>query len=343
MNRERGQALILVLILLAVGSLLIIPSLQLTTTVLKGRAMYAQFIKEDYTADAAIEYSLWRLNWEPDFAADNFTTIGNSVNFEVTLNGVTASTSITMQATEGLSGVGLAKEDYQIKPTKEVTPDTASPGVETTFTYTITMQRLEPDDNQFDLLEKIKDAMEPGFIYVSNSSALDGVPFDDDDLTILKEKVRLGPLTSFKVGANADAMVTQVSPDQNYGSELTMDVQSGVPAPQYNARSLVKFDVSGFPAGVTLERATLRLAAMAAPGVTRTYEVHLVTDSWSESSVTWNNQPAVAAAATDSDTTPPEILKNMKWDVTANVQSWLDGATNKRWRIQDVAEGSATP
>ena len=52
MKRERGQALILVLILLVVGALLTVPILQLVDTNLKARMMYGQFINEDYAADA---------------------------------------------------------------------------------------------------------------------------------------------------------------------------------------------------------------------------------------------------------------------------------------------------
>jgi uncharacterized repeat protein (TIGR01451 family) len=340
MNRERGQALILVLILLTVGALLITPFLQLTTTTLKGRAVYAQFIKEDYAADSAIEYGLWRLLWEPGFT-DNLT-VGDNVTFEVTLNGITANTTIILYATEGLSDVSPSK-DQQIKVTKEVTPETASPGVLTTFTYTITMQRLELDDAAFKPVEKIKDGMEPGFIYLFGSSALDGVPFDDNDLTILKEQVKVNPIAEILSAADADTWVTKAFSDQNYGTELTMDVQSGVPVPGKNGRSFVRFDITGIPAGTILYNATLRLEATEVPSATRTYDVHLVTDNWSETTVNWNNQPAVAAGATDSDTTPSSVNQTMEWGVRDDVQSWLDGAANNGWRISDAAEGSQTP
>ncbi len=227
--------------------------------------------------------------------------------------------------------------------TKEVTPETASPDTSTPFTYTITMQRLELDDAAFKPVEKIKDGMEPGFIYVVDSSALDGIPFDDDDLTILKEKIKLQPLTQWISIDDADAMVTKAFPDQNYGSELTMDVQSGVPNPGKNGRSFVRFNVSSIPAGTILYSATLRLWTTAVPGATRTYDVHLVTDNWSESSIIWSNQPAVAAGTTDSDTTPSSPGATMEWDVRTDVQSWLNGEANNGWRISDAAEGSVTP
>ena len=342
MKRERGQAFILVLILLAVGALLITPCLQITSTALKSRAIQAQFIKNDYAADAGVEYGLWRLRWEPDFA-DSLAVGEESDPFSVTVNGITVTTTITAQAPEGLSDVGLAKND-QIKPTKEVIPDTASPGVPTTFTYTITLQRLEPDDAAFKPLESIKDAMEPGFSYVPDSSALDGVPFEDDDLTILKEPVLLNPITTLFVGPDADTMVTGVPPTLNYGVEETMDVGSGVPDPSHNVRSFVKFNLSCIPTGTVLQSATLKLFAKAVPSVTRTYNVHRVTENWTETSVNWDNQPAVAAAATANVTTPHGKDNFMEWDVRADVQDWLDNIVdNNGWRVSDVAEGSATP
>ena len=340
MNRERGQVLILVLILLVVGSLMIVPFLQLTNTVLKGRAMYAQFIKEDYAVDAAIEYSLWRLNWEPGFTDD--WTVGGNVTFEFTLNDVTANITITMHTTEWLSGEGLER-DQQVKLTKEVTPTTALPNVPTTFTYTMTMQRLEPDDALFNPLESIKDATDAGFVYVPNSSELDGVPFDDDDLTILAEPLIIYPQGTFEWSALAieDSMVRQDAPTQNYGTGLTMDVSSGLPSSNLTARSFLKFDISSIPLGedIIIQSATLRLWAESYPDITRFYDLHLVTDNWTESGVNWDNQPAVAATASDSSPTPSDVNTPMEWSVLSEVLDWRDGITpNYGWRTSDDAE-----
>ncbi len=246
MKRERGQALILVLILLVVGTLVTVPILQLASTNLKSRMMYGQFINEDYAMDAANDYALWKLRWEPGYAA-NLTFGVPSDPIIVTLNGVTANTTVTAQATESLSGFGLI--NHQIKPTKTVTPTTAPAGVPTTFTYTITMQRLEPDDDLFDPLDRVKDGMDEGFVYVPNSSELDGVPFDDDDLTILAEPVIVAPRNtiSWSTIADEDSMVRQDAPAQNYGASLTMDVSSGLPSSNVTDWSFLKFDISSLP------------------------------------------------------------------------------------------------
>ena len=122
MKRELGQAFVLVLILLAVGGLLIVPFLQIVSTTVKSRQMYGQFINEDYAADAAIEYGMWRLKYEPGFAA-SLPPGQESEPFYVTLNGVTASTTVIAQAPPGqLSGQDLAGRawDEPFKVTKTV-------------------------------------------------------------------------------------------------------------------------------------------------------------------------------------------------------------------------------
>ncbi|HEY82272.1 MAG TPA: DNRLRE domain-containing protein [Dehalococcoidia bacterium] len=345
MRRESGQALILVLILLAVGALLLVPTLELTTTVLKSRQMYGQFIKEDYAMDAANEYGLWRVLWEPGYAAS--LPIGQESDpFTVTINGITVNTTITAQATEALSGVSLVK-DHQIKPTKTVTPNTASPGVPTTFTYTITMQRLEPDDAVFDPLEEVIDALPAGFVYVPDSSVLDGVPFADDDLTILKEPVIVQPLNTLPWSriVDEDAMVANAPPpEQNYGTALTMKVSSGIPTSnETNARVFLKVDISSIPAGAVIQSANLTLWAKEYPEVARTYDLHRVTANWTETSIHWNNQPGIAASATASARTPSDNSTPMKWEVRNDIQAWLDGVTtNYGWRISDAAETFGT-
>ena len=345
MKRERGQALILVLILLVVGALVTVPVLQLVSANLTARMMYGEFIKEDYAADAATYYALWKLKYDTVFTAS--LTFGEpSEPLYVTINGVTANSTVTSEASEGwMSGYGLI--DHQIKPTKEVTPTTALPGVPTTFTYTITLERLEPDDELFYPLESIKDAMDAGFVYVPNSSVLDGVPFNDNDLTILEQPVIVSTVNSSSWSniADEDAMVREDSPAQNYGAALTMDVSSGLPSSNTAARSFVKFDITSLsiPSGAVLSSATLRLRATSYPNATRTYEIHRVTEDWTEGTVNWSNTPAVAAVAVGRAPTPSDSATPMEWTVTADVADWLDGiTTNYGWRISDDDEGLVT-
>jgi len=68
MKRERGQAFILVLILLGAGAAMVVAFLQTASAVVSSRQMYGQFINDDYAADAAVEYGMWRLKHEAGFA-----------------------------------------------------------------------------------------------------------------------------------------------------------------------------------------------------------------------------------------------------------------------------------
>ena len=137
----------------------------------------------------------------------------------------------------------------------------------------------------------------------------------------------------------ADTHGEENDADKNFGTGVEMRVQSK--AGGTNHRSFGRFDVSSIPAGSTIGSATLTLCATVFPASTRTYDVHRMTASWVETTLTWNNQPGVAAAATDSVTTPASETGCMTWTVTADVQAWVDGTANNGWRVADsVEEGS---
>ena len=137
-------------------------------------------------------------------------------------------------------------------------------------------------------------------------------------------------------------MVEQASPDTNYGTGLEMHVQSDASS---NVRSFVRFDGLGIVPGSTIIKAELKLCANSpTAGESRTYQVHRVTASWDETAVTWNNQPAVAGGATAGTAAPESPDDCIKWNVSTDVQAWVDGtAPNYGWRISDAAEGSPTP
>ena len=88
MNNQRGQALILVLIALALGSLLIIPTLNYVSTGLLETRLSKQQLFEQYAADAAVEYGLWQLKYNVDGLTDQLTPANPSANSSITVNGI---------------------------------------------------------------------------------------------------------------------------------------------------------------------------------------------------------------------------------------------------------------
>ena len=99
-KRQRGSALILVLIALSVGSLIIVPTLDYVYTGLKRVPISERLLMEQYSADAAIEYGLWQLVYD-DNTTDDLSPDNPEEDTIITINGenVTLNTSISMSPT----------------------------------------------------------------------------------------------------------------------------------------------------------------------------------------------------------------------------------------------------
>jgi len=87
-NGERGQAFLLVLIALAVGSMLITPTLGYVSTGIVETRVSEEVLLKEYSADAAVEYSLWQLKYNIDGVADQLSTENPSSNTSITVNGI---------------------------------------------------------------------------------------------------------------------------------------------------------------------------------------------------------------------------------------------------------------
>jgi len=97
-NRQRGQALIMVLIALALGSLLIYPTLGYVYTGLVDTRISKEQLLDQYTADAAIEYALWQLKYNVDNITGQLNPEDPSVDTTITVNGmdIPITTAITL-------------------------------------------------------------------------------------------------------------------------------------------------------------------------------------------------------------------------------------------------------
>jgi len=161
-------------------------------------------------------------------------------------------------------------------------------------------------------------------------------------------------LTGFSTGlAIADTFVRQDLPTSTNGTSQEVDVRSSSGA---NRRTFVRFGLPtcspAIPSTARVLSAQLRLYLFGAPAATRSYEVRRVvapcpeglSACWGETTMTWNNQPAVATSPTGSAsgcTTCANAYAS--WDVTTDVQAFLAGtAANDGFRVADSAEGSTT-
>ncbi|HEY3211248.1 MAG TPA: DNRLRE domain-containing protein [Actinomycetota bacterium] len=158
--------------------------------------------------------------------------------------------------------------------------------------------------------------------------------------------------------AETDSYVEQASANSNNGTAATMDVQSRNNA---NRRVYVRFDLArcrpSIPSSSTVTNALLRLFVTAIPGVCRTEDAFRSAASWTETGVTWNNQPfgtsvnnPPSSQRTDAITVGAAPCQNSTanvyvsgWSVIPDVQAFVSGtATNYGWMIRDDAENSAT-
>ena len=163
-KREAGQAFILVLILLAIGALVVIPTLRLTTTVLKSNQAITQRNKGLYACEAAQEKIVWMLYNDIDgIVSETLLTDGDSISFTVDVCDTTVYAGITMRATEGQGGISLAAE-HVIKPTKTVEhqylPDPVPAKQWENYWYTISLEQLS--DNNTQGLDAIYDILPGG-------------------------------------------------------------------------------------------------------------------------------------------------------------------------------------
>ncbi|HZC28263.1 MAG TPA: DNRLRE domain-containing protein, partial [Gaiellaceae bacterium] len=156
------------------------------------------------------------------------------------------------------------------------------------------------------------------------------------------------PISSCTVTASGDTYADQstLNAGGNFGTNTTMLVESSQALGLgTNKRSFVKFDLSScsIPASAQIVSSTLNLYLSTAPTAARTYDAYRVTASWAETSLTWNNQPSVAASATSSIGTGTTSGTTLSWNVASDVQSFVSGsATNNGWLIRDSSESSST-
>jgi hypothetical protein len=128
--------------------------------------------------------------------------------------------------------------------------------------------------------------------------------------------------------ANADAWVLQDSATSNYREDsiLKVDSKSGA-----NARALVRFTLPAIPAGCQVVDARLRLYASSYK-TGRTIEAVALASAWSESTVTWSNQPT----ATGPVATVASGSGYREWSVAAQVANMY--AANNGFLVRDATE-----
>ncbi len=153
--------------------------------------------------------------------------------------------------------------------------------------------------------------------------------------------------------SSADSWLNETSKNVNYGTGLYIEAKSN----GKDGRGLVQFDISEIPTGSTVTSATLSLyisfkGTNWTGATTRTYDVHQVTTSWAEATVSWRVSDGGnwGTAGGDFNATPTASQPTtgtgtgvwMDWTVTSDVSAFVGGTANYGWIVKDDTEGSAT-
>lgn len=125
-----------------------------------------------------------------------------------------------------------------------------------------------------------------------------------------------------------DAYVINSLPTTNFGDSDSLAITNSTGfSPSIEWRTFIQFDASLIPSAAVIASATLQLTAASDMPNSSTGTLHVVADTWSESTVTWDNQPSVYAGELDSisfGTT--NVGQQYEWDVTNAVIDWHDGS-----------------
>jgi len=145
------------------------------------------------------------------------------------------------------------------------------------------------------------------------------------------------------LSATADSYVNKVLSGTNFGTATTLLVS---PDSTTTERTFIRFDLAScapaIPAGAIIQSASLRLTVALLITATRTVELRSALASWTETGVTWTNQPAAASAVTASTSVLAGSTAGtvVTWTATSDVQAFVTGASsNLGWRLSDSAEG----
>ena len=124
--------------------------------------------------------------------------------------------------------------------------------------------------------------------------------------------------------AIADAYVDQCMPTVNYSHTTSLMVAFDYTEFVCDMQSVLRFDLSAIPKGADLDAATLRLHQQSAFSGSGTREMNIArsSESWSETTVNWNNRPDLL-----NDVVRVVVGTGAAWrqyDVTTLVVDWVE-------------------
>lgn len=150
--------------------------------------------------------------------------------------------------------------------------------------------------------------------------------------------VVIDPSVLVSSSQTADASVSSEFSDDNY--YLNTRLWTGRNNVYGIRRSYLRFAIpSSIPSG-SVTSATLDLEY--ALGLIPTVRAYKVTQSWSSSTITWDNKPASASAGSVNAVLRSGSNSWYSMDVTTIVKAWNNGEENYGFEVRDINESDAT-
>jgi len=129
---------------------------------------------------------------------------------------------------------------------------------------------------------------------------------------------------SLTINASESAYVNSGQPNSNFSNEYIL--KSGMTMILTEYRSYIKFDLSTIPTQAAITSAKLHLyVENISTTETITIQINNPTSNWSESTLTWNNQPTQEYFVTS---TSIAATGDQEIDITSIVSNWFAGAEN---------------
>jgi hypothetical protein len=120
-----------------------------------------------------------------------------------------------------------------------------------------------------------------------------------------------------------DSWVELTNPNTNHGSDQTLHVRVNWDSTNGIVtnlrRTYLKFDLSSLPSGTVIDSAILHIFRSGDEDVPSVYST---TDNWTESGITWNNQPGSVDFVGNGVL---EVSSWIHWDITSHAGSEFDG------------------
>jgi hypothetical protein len=149
--------------------------------------------------------------------------------------------------------------------------------------------------------------------------------------------------TTVTLNPNHDAYVDSNSPSANFNNTL---LNVGLPPGEFQPtyRTFIRFDLANIPSNAVVNSASLRLNLQSFSGTgALAVEARLVLATWSETSITWNNQPARSSTVTTTTSVGTTIGIFYNFTLTSLVQSWVNGTfANHGVALQAQNEATAS-